>query len=97
MQRKKNTHAYVNAALRITVDATFNITEKPSLVYGGISGDFNHANQTENLLNGKNLGEIDTLKQAFDTLAQEAIPTPDPVLAAPAYRIYLVQALFYRV
>ncbi len=97
MQRKKNTHAYVNAAIKIDLDASFNITAKPNLIFGGIAGDFVHATQTEALLNGKNLSQPQTLKDALNTLAQEVVPTPDPVLASPAYRKYLTQALFYRV
>jgi hypothetical protein len=32
------------------VDDTFTVLERPNLVYGGISADFNHATNTEEFL-----------------------------------------------
>ena len=79
------------------MDEDFNILEKPSLVFGGISPSFNHAKNTEENLNGKNLKDLNTLFEALSYLKNEAVPNNDPVMAAPEYRAHLVQALFYRV
>ena len=79
------------------MDENFNILEKPSLVFGGISPSFIHAKNTEDNLNGKNLKELNTLFEALSYLKNEAVPNNDPVMAAPEYRAHLVQALFYRV
>ena len=79
------------------MDGNFNVLEKPSLVFGGISETFNHATQTENYLNGKNLKDLTTLQGALSTLKDEVVPNNDPVMATPEYRAHLVQALFYRV
>ena len=97
MQRAINTHAYVNAALRIKVDENFVVQSKPSLVFGGISKNFIHANNTEALLDGKSLKNTETLKSALQSLKNEAIPEDDHILASVEYRAHLVQALFYRV
>ena len=96
MQRRINTHAYVNAGLKINLDANFNVQSKPRLVFGGISKHFVHAQNTENYLVGKNLKNSQVLQEALNTLKAETAPDPDPVLASPEYRIHLVQALFYR-
>ena len=79
------------------IDDNFNVLKKPSLVFGGISENFNHANNTEEYLNGKNLKELVTLQGALTSLKNEAIPNNDPVMASSDYRAHLVQALFYRV
>jgi xanthine dehydrogenase/oxidase len=97
MARKQNTHAYVNAALKISVDADFNVIEKPSLVFGGISESFVHATNTEQLLVGKNMKQLTTLQAALASLKSEVAPDDNPVLATPAYRTNLTQSLFYRV
>ena len=96
MQRRINTHAYVNAGLTIALDDNFNVQGKPRLVFGGISADFVHAENTENFLVGKNLKNPGVLQGALLELKNETVPDDNPVLASPQYRIHLVQALFYR-
>ena len=97
MLRSINTHAYVNGGLRIRVDSNFIIQERPRLVFGGISPDFIHATSTENYLNGKDLKDQNVLQQALQMLKSEVVPNEDPVMASPAYRSHLTQALLYRV
>lgn len=79
------------------VDETFTVLEKPNLVYGGISGDFNHATSTEEFLVGKSLNDESVIQNAVAILATEVEPTDDPVLASVEYRKYLTQAFFYKV
>ena len=38
--RAISAHAYVNAAFVLPLDASFTVTEKPTLLFGGISADF---------------------------------------------------------
>ena len=37
--RKQNAHAYVNAAFKFNLDASFTVTETPSVVFGGYGAD----------------------------------------------------------
>jgi xanthine dehydrogenase iron-sulfur cluster and FAD-binding subunit A len=67
------------------------------LVYGNISGTFNHAAKTEDFLLGKCLNKMETLRSAMEILLNEVHPTSDPILASPEYRRHLTQALFYKV
>jgi len=52
VNRSQNAHAYVNAGflMKVNREDGFRILEKPSIVYGNISGDFHHASKTENYL-----------------------------------------------
>ena len=86
MQRRINTHAYVNAGLTIALDDKFNVQAKPRLVFGGISPDFVHAENTENFLVGKNLKNPEVLSGALLELKNETVPDDNPVLASPQYR-----------
>ena len=46
--RSQNAHAYVNAAFLFDIDPiTFISQSTPRIVYGGISGDFDHATEAE--------------------------------------------------
>ncbi|BFZ17322.1 hypothetical protein BsWGS_20361 [Bradybaena similaris] len=93
--RWQNAHAYVNAAFRIkAVDRT--ITERPSLVYGGINAETVHAIKTEEFLTNKTLSEA-VVKAALTVLTEELNPESDQLLASPKYRKDLSMTLLYKV
>lgn len=97
MPRSQNAHAYVNAGFRASIDPeSYKVLSQPSIVYGGISGQFNHAQLTEQFLVGKNLSNTETLSNAFKILASEIHPSDDPVLATPEYRRSLASSLLYK-
>lgn len=96
--RSQNAHAYVNASFRAKIDpGTFVVQEKPSLVYGGISGDFIHATDAETYLVGKSLNDQVTLDAVFASLDSQVFPDDDPVLSSAEYRVHLTKALFFKV
>ncbi len=95
--RSENAHAYVNAACLAKIDPNFYLTEKPALLFGGISATFFHAEKTEAFLAGKCLNDAKVIADACVILRDEVVPTEDPVLASVEYRKYLPQALFYKV
>ncbi|XP_065224598.1 uncharacterized protein LOC135848590 isoform X2 [Planococcus citri] len=98
MQRAQNTHAYVNAGFLVKVDknAYYRVLDSPSIVFGGISPQFVHATNTENYIKGKNLLEVNTLKEACRILKSELKTDNDPLEAAPEYRVSLAVNLFYK-
>ena len=57
MPRSSNAHAYVNAGFLALVDVEngFTITQKPTIVFGGIREDFVHANGVEEFLIGRSM------------------------------------------
>ena len=59
MPRSSNAHAYVNAGFLALVDVenAFTITQKPTVVFGGIREDFIHANGTEEFLIGRSMSD----------------------------------------
>ncbi|KAK7099380.1 uncharacterized protein [Littorina saxatilis] len=95
--RLQLSHGYVLAGFNFKLDKNdnFRVKVKPTMVFQGISAK-NHATNTENYLNGKQLGDPQVLKTALTTLAQEMAPSVDPVLASPLYRKNLACALFYK-
>ena len=96
MPRSQNSHAYINAGFRFAIDKSYNVTSTPSIVFGGVSGTFVHATQTEGFLLGKSLIDSKTLESAFALLNAEINPNYDPVLASPNYRRSLAVSLFYK-
>ncbi|XP_037080516.1 xanthine dehydrogenase-like [Pollicipes pollicipes] len=95
--RAISSHAYVNAAFVLPLDpATTEVTERPCLLFGGISGTFAHAAATEHYLTGRRLAEPTTLKAALQTLLDEVQPQPDPELADVVYRRRLAASLLYK-
>ena len=61
MPRSSNAHAYVNAGFLALVDVEdgFKITQKPTVVFGGIREDFVHATMTEEFLTGRSMTDHD--------------------------------------
>lgn len=60
MPRRQNAHAYVTAAFAAKVaspSSDLTVEERPFLVYGGISGGFVRAANTERFLVGKKLDD----------------------------------------
>lgn len=99
MPRSSNAHAYVNAGFLALVDSSdnFKMVEKPRLVFGGIAEGFVHATATEQFLLGKSMNDHETFIEALTILAEEIVPTEDPVLASQLYRKQLALCLFYKV
>ena len=114
MPRSSNAHAYVNAGFLALVDVenAFTITQKPTVVFGGIREDFIHANGTEEFLIGRSMSDHDMFEevvgsfynsfkklksQALVILATELQPAEDPVLSSATYRRQLALGLFYKV
>ena len=95
--RKVNAHAYISAGfLAKTEPGTFMLLDKPKLVFTGVSGDFIRAVETEKLLENQDLSDQAVLDSALKSLSSEITPDPDPRSSDPAFRVGLVQALFYR-
>ena len=69
MPRSSNAHAYVNAGFLALVDIenAFTITQKPTVVFGGISEDFIHANATEEFLIGRSMSDHDMFQQVVSS------------------------------
>ncbi|CAG5118912.1 unnamed protein product, partial [Candidula unifasciata] len=93
--RWQNAHAYVNAAFRIKV-VDRRITERPSLVYGGINAETVHAVKTEEFLTNKTLSGA-VVKEALTILKEELKPDSDQLLSSPEYRKDLSVTLLYKV
>ena len=65
MPRSSNAHAYVNAGFLALIDVEngFTITQKPTVVFGGIREDFIHANGTEEFLIGRSMSDHDMFEE----------------------------------
>ncbi|KAK7112653.1 uncharacterized protein [Littorina saxatilis] len=93
--RSQNAHAYVNAAFKLKISSGRQILGKPSIVIGGISKTFFHAEKTEDFLRGKEIKDA-VVKEALALLQGELKPSADPVLAPPQYRRDLAVNLLYK-
>ena len=98
MPRSQNAHAYINAGFRFDIDGqTLIIKSRPTIVFGGLSATFIHANKTEEYLNGKPLNNQKVVATAFLILKTELEDCEyNPVLSSVAYRKSLSLALFYK-
>lgn len=96
MPRHTNAHAYVNAAIRIKLDANRNVVGVPTIVYGGISAFACQAVRTAQYLSGKSLSDVATLHGAMTMLQSELQPDSPPVAASADYRVFLACALLYK-
>ncbi|XP_012939556.1 xanthine dehydrogenase isoform X2 [Aplysia californica] len=93
--RSQNAHAYVNAALCVPINSPKG-KQRPSIVFGGISAQMDHAVKTEDFLTGKSLTK-DVIKGAAKVLADELKPASDnPLLASAQYRKNLAVNLLYK-
>nr|KAI8764756.1 xanthine dehydrogenase-like [Biomphalaria glabrata] len=93
--RWQNAHAYVNAAFRLPAVGR-DIKGRPSLVYGGINADTEHALKTEEFLTNKTLSDA-IVQEALTILSNELNPEYDQVLSSPKYRKDLSISLLYKV
>ena len=94
-QRHENSHAFVNASLRMTVDPSTNlVTGQPTLAFGGIATHAVRASQTEQFLIGQNITNPNTLTQACNLLATELVPDTRPGYVE--YRKQLPLNYFYK-
>lgn len=93
--RWQNAHAYINAAFSIAAEGR-DIKGRPSLVYGGINANTEHAIKTELFLTNKTLSES-VLKETLTILAEELKPAFDQLLASTKYRQELAGNLLYKV
>uniref|UniRef100_A0A1I8GBT9 FAD-binding PCMH-type domain-containing protein n=1 Tax=Macrostomum lignano TaxID=282301 RepID=A0A1I8GBT9_9PLAT len=96
--RRLNAHAYLNAAFSLSVDKKdgYRVTERPSLVFGGVSGKFNHAVKTENYLQNRSLLDEETVSGAMQTLEAEANPAEEACGTSPEHRRGLAANLLYK-
>ncbi|XP_052067278.1 uncharacterized protein LOC127706662 [Mytilus californianus] len=86
-QRVENSHSYINAGIRMKIaNPKVMVTEKPCMVFSGVSKDFVHAVQTETYLQGKSLEDINVIQGAIVTLASELNPDPNIDAVEPSVR-----------
>ncbi|CAB3359543.1 Hypothetical predicted protein [Cloeon dipterum] len=98
LPRTQSSVSYVNAAflVRLSSATSWDVAEKPRIVFGGIRASFIHATATENLLVSKNILDPVVASQAISVLNSEV--RPDEVLpgAGVDYRRKLAVGLFYK-
>lgn len=94
MKRAQNVHAYVNAGFLLNIVNGRVVSAR--LCYGGISGSFTHAVQTEAVLYDQDLYTNNTLQIALFSLSEELIPDNSQDNIFPEYRKNLAIALFYK-
>lgn len=97
--RPQNAHAYVNGAFLFKLTPSYQVSERPAIVFGGISSTFNHASFAEDLLasGSISLGDETMFQSVLQAIEQEAVPEEEPVLASGSYRVHLAKALYYKV
>jgi xanthine dehydrogenase/oxidase len=96
MPRSQNSHAYVNAGFNFTfVNMNSLEIESCSIVFGGISKNFIHANQTERFLLKKSLSDESILNEAFKILNDELNPEDDPVVFYNKFLLYIYNQIFF--
>ncbi|XP_041981355.1 indole-3-acetaldehyde oxidase-like isoform X2 [Aricia agestis] len=94
MPRSQNALAIVNAAFNFKFNG--NNVENATIVYGNISGTFNHPSRTEQYLAGKNVFNNTALQEAIAILDKEIVPDDEPPEVSPKYRKKLAIGLFYK-
>lgn len=62
------------------------VESRPSLVYGGVSGDFVRAANTERFLIGKKLNDPAAFQKAMEHLQDEVHPEPNLLATSVEYR-----------
>lgn len=98
--RSQNSHSYISAGFRITIDSS-NVIKSASIVLNGISERFFHATKTENFLMEKNLTDGEVFKKAIETLKEDLESSgidrvEDPLVASSKYRLTVALSLFYK-
>ena len=93
-ERHENSHAFVNASLRMCVNSSSQVTQQPTLAFGGIQNHVVRATQTEQYLVGKTLTSQNTLTSACNLLLSELVPNSEP--GDVQYRSQLPISFFYK-
>lgn len=96
MPRSQNAHAIVNAGFLIKFKKN-DLIDKVNIVYGNITPQFIHAENTEKVLIDKDPFTEDTLQLALKNLYEEIHPDSRPPEPSPEYRKLLAVTLFYKV
>nr|XP_018909623.1 PREDICTED: xanthine dehydrogenase-like [Bemisia tabaci] len=93
----QNAKAIVNAGFKIKLSNKDALTvSEATIVFGGITPNYVHAEQTQNYLVGKSLSDSQAVQGALDKLDYELHPNFSPPDASPIYRKRLAQSLFYK-
>ncbi|XP_078599022.1 uncharacterized protein LOC144874584 isoform X2 [Branchiostoma floridae x Branchiostoma japonicum] len=95
--RSQNSHAYVNAGFRMTLDcqSDLKVVTKPYIVFGGINKTMVHASATEDFLVGKSITDAETLRGALAVLQADLVPD-ESALQSAQYTKQLALGLFYK-
>lgn len=96
MPRSQNAAAIVNAAFLYHMKDKETVT-KASIVIGGLSKKFIHAEETEKYLLGKNIFTNEVLQEALKVLENEVIVEENPPEPSVDFRKKLALGLFYKV
>ncbi len=73
------------------------VVEKATLVFGGLSPDFVHAQQAEKFLVGKSIQQKNQIQSAMTMLEGELVTDNDPIHLSSTYRKTLAMSLLYKV
>ncbi|KAK3747539.1 hypothetical protein RRG08_030072 [Elysia crispata] len=92
--RWQNSHAYINAAFKIPLSG-MTVTDKPNIVFGGVSADMVHATETEKYLERRTLDDS-VINAALKVLYEEIHPDVLEVGASSKYRRQLCVNLLYK-
>ncbi|XP_067931825.1 uncharacterized protein [Watersipora subatra] len=95
MPRYRNAHTLLSLAFFVNCDDSKVVSEKPSLVYAGVSDKFVHAVDVENLLLNKNLLDNGTLQDCMTAL-DKVVCQEDPLLPSVEFRKSALKSLFYK-
>ncbi|XP_025084732.1 xanthine dehydrogenase-like [Pomacea canaliculata] len=97
-QRLQADHGHVIAGFNMKIDKTNNCTvlQRPTIVFQGISGTLNRAENTEAFLEGKQLGDPQVLRDSLSMLNMELTPASSPLLASADYRRSTAMSFFYK-
>ncbi|CAG7825616.1 unnamed protein product [Allacma fusca] len=97
-RRYQNSHAYVNAGFLLKLlNKTSVVSEKPAIVYGGISSTFIRASNAEMFLIGRPINDIRIINECMRVLDEEIVPQVKPPDASAAYKKLVAKSLFYKV
>lgn len=97
MPRSQNAPAQINAAFLYELDGDKETVLSASIVIGGLSDKFIHADKTEGYLRGKKLFTNETLQGALKVLGNEIIVNRIKGHSKPEYRKKCALGLFYKV
>ncbi|XP_050344182.1 uncharacterized protein LOC126769434 [Nymphalis io] len=96
MPRAQNAHAIINAGFLLKFHHNSNLVDKATIVYGGVSQSFIHAEKTEAILVGRDPYTNDTLQLVLKNLEEELQPEENYPEPTAAFRKRLALALYYK-